>query len=239
MNLTLESAPTTELFGSYVVPTYGRFPLAFERGEGAWVWDENGRKYLDFGAGIAVCSIGHCHPRVVEVMARQLGRLVHTSNLYYTRPQGLLARKLVELVGLAGKIFFCNSGAEANEALYKLARKFGNETVSAPPGHTVGEVIEPERDRLQDPDVHGILPRADAGGHLRDRAGEGEERLRADGRGVRASAIQRRPGAAGGDGRQTAAVLLEPVQGESGIHAGDARISCGWRGAFATITACC
>jgi acetylornithine/succinyldiaminopimelate/putrescine aminotransferase len=80
-----DAIPTTELFQSYVVPTYGRFPLAFERGAGAWVWDEAGRKYLDFGAGIAVCSIGHCHPRVTEVMARQLGRLVHTSNLYYTR----------------------------------------------------------------------------------------------------------------------------------------------------------
>src|ERR1700722_12339122 len=100
MNLSLESTPTTELFGSYVVPNYARFPVALERGEGAWAWDESGRKYLDFGAGIAVCSIGHCHPRVVEAMSRQLGRLVHTSNLYYARPQGLLARKLVELVGI-------------------------------------------------------------------------------------------------------------------------------------------
>src|SRR5208282_203341 len=100
MNVTLDSTPTTELFDSYVVPNYGRFPLALDRGEGAWVWDETGRKCLDFGAGIAVCWIGHCHPRVVEVMPRQLRRLVHTSNLYYTRPQGLLARKLVELVGL-------------------------------------------------------------------------------------------------------------------------------------------
>jgi acetylornithine/succinyldiaminopimelate/putrescine aminotransferase len=199
MNLTLESAPTTELFDSYVVPTYARFPLALERGLGAWVWDENGRKYLDFGAGIAVCSIGHCHPRVVEAMSRQLGRLVHTSNLYYTRPQGLLARKLVELVGLAGKVFFCNSGAEANEALYKLARKFGNETVSAPAGHTVGELVEPQGDR------HKILTFT---GSFHGRTLEGFEHLPFNDGPALLAAM---------DGK-TAAVLLEPVQGESGIQ---------------------
>jgi acetylornithine/N-succinyldiaminopimelate aminotransferase len=222
MKLTPESAPTTELFGNYVVPTYARFPLAFERGEGAWVWDEAGRKYLDFGAGIAVCSIGHCHPRVVEVLSRQVGRLVHTSNLYYTRPQGLLARKLVELVGLAGKIFFCNSGAEANEALYKLARKFGNETVAAPAGHTVGELIEPRSSR------HKILT-FKGSFHGRTLAGisaTGQEKVK-KGFEPMVDGFEHLPfndgpallAAMDGD---VAAVLLEPVQGESGIHAATA-----------------
>src|ERR1051326_4737032 len=107
---------TGELLDQFVIPTYARFPLKLARGEGCRVWDEEGKCYLDFGAGIAVCSIGHCHPRVVEAMQRQLGTLVHTSNLYFTRPQGLLAKRLVELVGEpGGKVFFCNSGAEANE----------------------------------------------------------------------------------------------------------------------------
>jgi predicted acetylornithine/succinylornithine family transaminase len=219
MNLTLESTPTTELFGRYVVPTYGRFPLAFERGEGAWVWDENGRKYLDFGAGIAVCSIGHCHPRVVEVMSRQIGRLVHTSNLYYTRPQGLLARKLVELVGLAGKIFFCNSGAEANEALYKIARKFGNETVSAPMGHTVGELIEPGRERYKILTFKGSF-------HGRTLAGisaTGQEKVKKGFEpmveGFAHLPFNDGPALLAAMDGNTAAVLLEPVQGESGIHA--------------------
>ncbi|NBV85706.1 MAG: aminotransferase class III-fold pyridoxal phosphate-dependent enzyme, partial [Verrucomicrobia bacterium] len=119
---------TAALFDQYVMPTYGRFPLQLARGAGARVWDEGGREYLDFGAGIAVTSLGHCHPRVSARMVQQMSTLVHTSNLYYTRPQGELAKRLVEIVGAPGKIFFCNSGAEANEALYKLARKFGNET---------------------------------------------------------------------------------------------------------------
>jgi acetylornithine/N-succinyldiaminopimelate aminotransferase len=213
-----DTTPTPELFQKYVVPTYGRFPLAFERGEGSWVWDEAGRKYLDFGAGIAVCSIGHCHPRVVEVMSRQLGRLVHTSNLYYTRPQGLLARKLVDLVGLAGKIFFCNSGAEANEALYKIARKFGNETIAAPAGHSVGEVIEPNQLRHKiltfKGSFHGrTLAGISATGQDKVKKGfepmvEGFEHLPFNDGPALLAAM---------DGT-VAAVLLEPVQGESGIH---------------------
>ena len=118
---------TFDLFDRYVMSTYGRFPIAVARGEGCRVWDEQGKEYLDFGAGIAVCSVGHSHPRVAEAMYRQARTLVHTSNLYYTRPQGLLAKRLVEAVGVPGKIFFCNSGAEANEGLYKLARKYGHD----------------------------------------------------------------------------------------------------------------
>ena len=79
---------TVELYNQYVMPTYGRFPIVLDRGEGCRVWDEQGREYLDFGAGIAVCSVGHSHPRVAAAIARQAQKLVHTSNLYYTRPQG-------------------------------------------------------------------------------------------------------------------------------------------------------
>lgn len=115
-----------ELFNRHVVPSYGRFDLAFARGEGSWLWDVNGRRYLDLGTGIAVCSLGHAHPEVAETLARQARQLVHVSNLYYQEPQGRLAQALTNLAG-PGKVFFCNSGAEANECLFKLARKFGHD----------------------------------------------------------------------------------------------------------------
>src|SRR5579862_8364392 len=135
MALKQEETATTELYNQYVIPTYGRINLQIARGEGCRVWDEQGNEYLDFGAGIAVCSLGHSHPRITEALARQSQTLVHTSNLYYTRPQGLLAKQLVEAAGHPGKVFFCNSGGEANEALYKLARKFGNEGEAPAPKH--------------------------------------------------------------------------------------------------------
>jgi acetylornithine/N-succinyldiaminopimelate aminotransferase len=102
------STSTRELYDRYVIPTYGRFDLQLARGLGCEVWDENGKRYLDFGAGIAVTSVGHCHPRVVRVMQEQIAQLVHTSNLYFTRPQGELAARLVRLMGGSGKVFFCN-----------------------------------------------------------------------------------------------------------------------------------
>src|ERR1044071_9378277 len=120
----MSSSETIALFDKYVMPTYGRQPLVFVRGKGARVWDADGKEYLDFGGGIAVNVLGHA--ALAEVLARQANVLVHCSNLYYTEPQGLLAKRLVELVGIPGKCFFCNSGGEANEALYKLARKVGN-----------------------------------------------------------------------------------------------------------------
>src|ERR1700676_5535572 len=102
---------TRELFDRFVIPTYARFDLQLARGQGSYVWDEAGRRYLDFGAGIAVTSIGHAHPRVLRVMTEQIGTLIHASNLYYTRPQAVLAQRLARLVGAPGKVFFCNSGA--------------------------------------------------------------------------------------------------------------------------------
>lgn len=118
-------ASVKELFDRHVVPTYGRFDLAFVRGEGSHLWDVNGRRYLDLGTGIAVCSLGHAHPEVADALSAQARKLVHVSNLYYQEPQGRLAAALTRLTG-PGKVFFCNSGAEANECLYKLARKFGH-----------------------------------------------------------------------------------------------------------------
>ena len=114
------------LYDQYVVPTYGRFNIAFEKGEGSRLWDFDGKEYIDMGTGIAVCSLGHGHPELADALAEQARKLIHVSNLYYTEPQGRLAEKLVQLTG-PGKTFFCNSGAEANEGLYKLARRHGHE----------------------------------------------------------------------------------------------------------------
>ncbi len=123
---------TPDLFARYVAPTYGRFSIALSEGRGPRVTDETGKTYLDFGTGIAVCSLGHSHPVMLEALAEQGQRLQHCSNLYLIREQGLLAREVVEnIVASPGKVFFCNSGAEANEALIKLARKFGHAATAA------------------------------------------------------------------------------------------------------------
>lgn len=115
-----------ELYTKNVIPSYGRFELALTHGEGSHLFDVNGRRYLDLGGGIAVCSLGHAHPAITEALTEQSRKLVHVSNLYYTEPQGRLAQALVDLLG-PGKCFFANSGAESNEGLFKLARKFGHD----------------------------------------------------------------------------------------------------------------
>ena len=113
-----------ELFNQYVMPTYAP-GLTLVRGAGVSVWDDAGKEYLDFMAGIAVCNTGHCHPAVVEAIRKQAGVLMHCSNLFHNELQPRLAKKISELA-LGGKVFFCNSGAEANECLFKLARKWGS-----------------------------------------------------------------------------------------------------------------
>lgn len=115
-----------QLFQQYVVPSYGRFELALSHGQGSWLWDVNGKRYLDLGGGIAVNSLGHANAEIADTLAAQARKLVHISNLYYHEPQGRLAQKIVSHLA-PGKVFFCNSGAEANEGLYKLARKFGHD----------------------------------------------------------------------------------------------------------------
>ena len=107
----------------YHMNVYGRLPVAFVRGEGALLWDTEGKQYLDFLAGIAVMSVGHSHPKVVEAIREQAGTLTHVSNLFYTEPQAILAERLHDLLGW-GKVFFSNSGAEANECALKLARRW-------------------------------------------------------------------------------------------------------------------
>jgi len=109
-----------------IMNTYRRFPIVLVKGDGARVWDSDGKEYLDFVAGIAVCSLGHSHPAVIDAISRQAEILTHVSNLYYIEPQIHLASRLVKH-SFADKVFFCNSGAEANEAAIKLARKYAHE----------------------------------------------------------------------------------------------------------------
>src|SRR5204862_7926364 len=112
-----------KLFQRNVVPTYARFVLALDHGEGSYVFDVAGKRYLDLGGGIAVCALGHANPEITDALLEQSRKLLHVSNLYFTKPQAQLAEALVRLIG-PGRCFFCNSGAEANEGVYKIARKF-------------------------------------------------------------------------------------------------------------------
>ncbi|MDP4625499.1 MAG: acetylornithine/succinylornithine family transaminase [Akkermansiaceae bacterium] len=118
---------TSELYQEHILATYGRFPITLAEGKGVRVRDVEGREYLDFCMGIAVCSLGHCHPRVVDAICAQAAKLMHVSNLYYIDNQGLLAEEMnLGHIKLPGKIFFSNSGAEANDGLIKSARRYGH-----------------------------------------------------------------------------------------------------------------
>ncbi len=196
------SAETRNNFEQFVLPTYARFPLEFVRGEGCRIWDAMGHEYLDFGAGIAVCALGHCHPATTEAIARQAGTLLHTSNLYHTAGQGRLAKRLVQLVDAAGRVFFCNSGAEANEGLIKLARKYAYTTGCGPEiitftgsfhGRTLAGISATAQEKVKT-GFAPLLP-----GFLHVEFGDIDQ--------VRKVI-----------GQQTAAILVEPVQGEGGIH---------------------
>src|SRR5438094_4296431 len=122
---TMTSAQTIELFKQYVIGNYTRYPACLVRGEGSWVWDAEGNRYLDFFPGWGCDLLGHCPPRVVAAVREQLGRLIHVPNTWYTEPQGLLAQALSERSGFHGQRFFCNSGTEAVEAAIKVARLNG------------------------------------------------------------------------------------------------------------------
>ena len=110
---------------SHVMNTYGRLPVAFERGEGVWLWDTQGKRYLDALAGVAVNAVGHSHPKLVAALREQIGKLIHTSNIYQIAAQEKLADRIAAASGM-DSVFFCNSGAEANEAAIKLARYYGH-----------------------------------------------------------------------------------------------------------------
>jgi acetylornithine/succinyldiaminopimelate/putrescine aminotransferase len=121
---------TLEMFDSSVMRTYGRYDIVLSHGAGREAWDADGKRYLDMGGGIAVNALGHSHPELVDVIREQAPKLIHCSNLYYTEEQGMLADALTGLFAdgqdsAGGKVFFCNSGAEANEGLFKLARAWG------------------------------------------------------------------------------------------------------------------
>ena len=123
MNKTDKAAA---MYDKYVMCTYKRVPLCLERAKGARVWDIDGKSYLDFFPGWAVSGIGHCHPMVANAIAKQAKKLIHVSNNYYSELQGLLAKRIIE-ESFKGKVFFANSGAEANEAAVKLARLYGHD----------------------------------------------------------------------------------------------------------------
>ena len=125
-NAAAKAEETRDLYTQYVVPSYGRFDLVMSHGKGSYLWDVQGKRYLDLGSGIAVCCLGHAHPAIAAALADQSAKMLHISNLYFHEGQGRLAEAIVKRIG-DGKCFFCNSGAEANEGLYKLARKFGHD----------------------------------------------------------------------------------------------------------------
>jgi acetylornithine/succinyldiaminopimelate/putrescine aminotransferase len=192
--------PLAEDYARFVIPTYGRFDLDIESGSGCFIHDTSGRRILDFGAGIAVCSLGHAHPEVTSAVYEQAGKLVHASNLYRTGPQADLARRLVEVTG-EGKVFFCNSGAEANEGLIKLARRFGSATgrsgiltfTGSFHGRTMACISATGQDKVKK-DFGPLLP--------------GFQHLPfGDLDAVRAAVDS-----------NTIAILVEPIQGEGGIH---------------------
>jgi len=192
-------------FDRSVMGTYKRYPMILSRGEGCRVWDLEGKEYLDCVAGIAVCSLGHSHPKVVEAIRKQAGILTHVSNLYYTEAQGLLAERLVQ-ASFAGKVFFCNSGAEANEAAIKLARKYGNEVLGGK-----NEIITMEGS------FHGrTLATITATGQAKFQAGF--EPLPAGFRYVPYNDLSALEAAVDG---KTCAVLVEPVQAEGGVRVPD------------------
>lgn len=191
---------TSDLGEKYVMKTYSRFPLTFEKGDGMYVYDENGREYLDFVAGIAVNSLGHNHPKLVKAITEQASKLIHISNLYYTEPQVKLAQKLAEN-GSLDKVFFCNSGAEAIEAALKLARKYGSKTGRQEiitmhqsfHGRTFGAVTATGQDHYHE-GFGDMLP------HIKYATFNDIESVKA--------AVN----------DNTIAILMEPVQGEGGIR---------------------
>ncbi len=192
---------------SHIMPTYGRLPVSFAKGEGVWLWDTDGQRYLDALSGIAVCNLGHAHPAVHQAICEQSRQLIHTSNLYGIGPQEKLASRLATLSGM-DNVFFCNSGAEANEAALKIARLWGHQKQINQPlvitfqqsfhGRTFGAMSATGNTKIQqgfDPLLPGFLhvPYNDIA--------------------ALEQAINAHP--------ETAAVLLEPVQGEGGVNIPD------------------
>jgi acetylornithine/N-succinyldiaminopimelate aminotransferase len=196
--------PETQWLSQYVLPNYGRYDVWPVRGEGTYVWDRDGKKYLDFAGGVAVCPLGHCPPPVVKALTEQANTLIHVSNWYCIDKQAELARILVEeCVEITGKCFFCNSGAEANEGLIKLARKYGQATggryeiisfTGSFHGRTFGAMTATAQEKIHG--GFGPLPPGFVYSPFNDIAA------------LEAAITDK-----------TVALLLEPIQGESGVNA--------------------
>jgi acetylornithine aminotransferase/acetylornithine/N-succinyldiaminopimelate aminotransferase len=202
----MDTRALLEWSARYHTPNYGRVPICLVRGDGVRVWDSDGREYLDFAAGIAVVGLGHCHPRVTGAIREAAATLIHVSNLYHTAPQIHLAKLLCDH-SFADRVFFCNSGAEANEAALKLARKYAKEryasdryeviaTRNSFHGRTLATVTATGQEKYQ----HGFEPLMPGFKHVP------YNDLRAMERAI--------------DSR-TAAILVEPIQGEGGVNVPD------------------
>ena len=189
----------------HYMPVFARYPLVLSHGEGPYVYDSEGKKYLDFLAGIAVNILGHGHPALVKAIAEQAGKLIHCSNLYYTEPQATLAARLAELTGF-DRVFLANSGAEANEGALKLARKYG-------------KTLSPDRVEIitAENSFHGrTLATLTATGQPKYR--EGYEPLPAGFRYVTYNDLDSLKSVISD---KTCAVLIEPIQGEGGVYVPD------------------
>ena len=199
---------TAATLQQHVLPTYGRFPMVPCRGEGSYLWDEAGKRYLDFCTGIAVCSLGHCHPRLVAAIREQAGQLLHCSNLYQIPQQAELAAEINEHhVRLPGKVFFSNSGAEANDGMIKSARRFGHKCPQ-PDGSPRFEVVTFQLS------FHGrTLGSLSATGQAKIQ--EGFDPLLP---GFRYLPFNDVAALKAGIRPETAAILLEPIQGEGGVN---------------------
>jgi acetylornithine/N-succinyldiaminopimelate aminotransferase len=190
------------LEAEWLMPTYKRAPVAFVRGEGARLWDSDGKEYLDFLAGISVCSVGHCHPAVVEAVREQVAGLTHVSNLFYSEQSLRLAERLVSS-SLGGRAFLCNSGTEANEAAIKLVRKHA---------HARG-IAEPEIVVLE-----GAFHGRTMGAVSATPGLAGNESFAPYLPGFRAVPHDDPQALREAVGESTAAVMLEPIQGETGVN---------------------
>lgn len=192
-----------ELDLQYYIPTFKRYPLTILKGKGSLVWDSEGREYIDAMAGIAVNSVGHCHPRVVEAIQQQAAELIHISNFYLSKPQALLSEKLVYMSGL-NRVFFANSGAEANEGAVKLARKYAHAN------NRGGTIISFSGC------FHGRTLATIAMG--KKKMQEGFEPIPSGFRMIPFNDIEAVKTSLDDD---VAAFIIEPVQGEGGIHIAD------------------
>lgn len=199
-------------FDTSVMQTYGRFPIALEKGAGCLVWDTEGKEYLDFVAGIATCTLGHAHPALIAAVTEQIQKLHHVSNLYYIPEQGQLAQWLVDN-SCADKVFFCNSGAEANEAAIKLVRKYAYTHFPATQpviitakasfhGRTLATITATGQEKYQ----KGFAPLVDGFAYVPYND---------------ISAMEQAIAKINNGKTKVAAIMIEPLQGEGGVRPGE------------------